>query len=160
MGLFDYTARPRFYALDADYRIEVDYVAANAATGIPAHVAPLDVVDYDGHEASNEDVFALASSLRGYDGDDIEDALDALLGYALELDAAERNVTAADVCDEEPVPFVPVDYDDERDPEAPDAWHMDDDSCDAFAAEFAELQRQSLTGRVLRALDRAAGGSR
>jgi len=160
MGLFDYTARPRFYALDADYRIEVDYVAANAATGIPAHVAPLDVVDYDGHEASNEDVFALASSLRGYDGDDIEDALDALLGYALELDAAERNVTAADVCDDEPVPFVPVDYDDERDPEAPTAWHMDDDSCDAFAAEFAELQRQSLTAKMLRSLDRAAGGSR
>ncbi len=102
MGTFNDTARPRFYALDADYRIEVDYVAANAATGIPAHVAPLDVVDYDGHEASNEDVFALASSLRGYDGDDV----------------------------------------------------------DAFAIELDALQRQSLTGRVLRALDRAAGGSR
>lgn len=159
---FDDTARPRFYALDADYRIEVDYVAANAATGIPAHVAPLDVVDYDGHEASNEDVFALASSLRGYDGDDIEDALDALLGYALDLDldATERNVTIAQGYDaDEPVPFVPVDND-ERDPEAPDAWRMDDDGVDAFAAEFAEFQRQSLTGRVLRALDRAAGGSR
>lgn len=161
MGLFDYTARPRFYALDADYRIEVDYVAADAITGVPAHVAPLDVVDYDGHEASNEDVFALASSLRGYNGDDIEDALDALLGYALDLDAAERNVTIAQAFDaDEPVPFVPVDNDEPRDPEAPDAWRMDDDSCDAFAAEFAEFQRQSLTGRVLRALDRAAGGSR
>lgn len=157
MGLFDYTARPRFYALDADYRIEVDYVAADDVTGIPAHVAPLDVVDYDGHEASNEDVFALASSLRGYDGDDIEDALDALLGYALELDAAERNATLADVCDDEPVPFVPVDYDDAHDPEAPDAWHMDDEGVDAFAAEFAEFQRQSITAKTLRAARRAAG---
>lgn len=157
MTIFNDSARPRFFALDADYRLEVDYVAANAATGIPAHVAPLDVVDYDGHEASNEDVFALASSLRGYDGDDIEDALDALLGYALELDAAERNATMADVCDDEPVPFVPVDYDDAHDPEAPDAWHMDDEGVDAFAAEFAEFQRQSITAKTLRAARRAAG---
>lgn len=160
MASYDYRARPRYYQLDADYRLEVDYVAADAVTGVPAHIAPLDVVDYDDAEVSAETLFELASELRGYDGDDIEDALDALLGYALDLDAAERNVTMADVCDSEPVPFVPVDYDDAHDPEAPDAWHMDDDSCDAFAAEFAELQRRSLTAKMLLSLDRAAGGSR
>lgn len=160
MGTYDYRARPRYYQLDADYRLEVDYVAADAITGVPAHIAPLDVVDYDDAEVSAETLFELALELRGYDGDDVEDALDALLGYALDLDAAERNVTIAQTFDaDEPVPFVPVDND-EHDPEAPDAWRMDDDSCDAFAAEFAEFQRKSLTGRVLRALDRAAGGSR
>jgi hypothetical protein len=158
MGTYDYRARPRYYQLDADYRLEVDYVAADAITGVPAHIAPLDVVDYDDDSADAETLFALALELRGYDGDDVEDALDALLGHALDLDAAERNVTIAQAFDaDEPVPFVPVDNDEPRDPEAPDPWRMDDDGVDAFAAEFAEYQR-SLTGRVVAAL--YGGGSR
>ena len=45
------------------------------------------------------------------------------------------------------------------DPEAPSVY-LDGDDVDAFAAELDALQRQSLTGRTLRELDRAAGGSR
>lgn len=45
------------------------------------------------------------------------------------------------------------------DPEAP-AVYLDGDDVDAFAVEFDALQRQSLTRRARRALDRAAGGAR
>jgi hypothetical protein len=88
----DDTARPRHYALDADYRIEVDYVRAEPASGTPAHIAALDVIDYEGQSIDDDDLFELASELTSYAGDCVEDALDALLGFALALDDAERSV--------------------------------------------------------------------
>jgi hypothetical protein len=86
------SARPRFYSLDPDYRIEVDYVRADPASGTPAHLAALDVIDYNGQSIDDDELFALASELTSYAGDCVEDALDALLGFALALDDAERNV--------------------------------------------------------------------
>lgn len=163
MGTIDYTARPRFYALDADYKIEVDYVAASGVR--PAHIAPLDVTDDTGESVDNDDLFTLARDLCEYDGDDVEDALEVLLGYALERDRAERNVALADEADvDEAIPFSLTDaasdaldelveWQPDEDPERPEPWRMDDEGVNAFA-------REGTTGRVLRALDRAAGGAR
>ena len=102
----------------------------------------------------------------------------------LAADAAARNLAQAeehDACSwvDAPIDYTVVDQPAEHDgidraPEdTSDLWescfgsdpearavYLDGDDVDAFAAEFDALQRQSLTGRVLRALDRAAGGSR
>jgi hypothetical protein len=148
--VFD-TARPRFFAIDADYRIEV----TRSHDGV---TAPLDVVDVDGESCDADDLLALARDLCSYEGEDVEEALDALLGYALELDAAERNVAIADECDidaaipytlapsEEPIAFALTDaasaaldelveWAPDEDPERPEPWRMDDDGVNAFAAQ-------------------------
>lgn len=165
------TARPRFYALDADYRIEVTRTAGE--------IAPIDVVDDTGESVDADDLLTLARDLCSYEGEDVEEALDALLGYALDLDAAERNVALADECDVDAALDELVDWEPDVDPERPEPWAMDDDSVNAFAAQSAQplwrgpcascgLRGTSMmgtscprcsrpTGRVLRSLDRAAG---
>lgn len=164
----DDSARPRFLPLTTTRRLEVDYLL-----DAPTVPVALTVVDRQGREVRNDgEVIALAWRVtKGRSRPrTVLAALRVLLTHAvrarsqrLAADAAARNLAQAEEHDafdvDEPVPFVPVDNDEPRDPEAPDAWRMDDDGVDAFAAEYAEYQR-SLTGRVPRALDRAAGGSR
>lgn len=149
------TARPRFYALDADYRIEV----TRSHDGV---IAPIDVIDVDGESCDADDLLALACDLCSYEGEDVEEALDVLLGYALELDAAERRVALADEHDvdaaipytlapsEEPIAYALTDAasaaldelvewtpdeSSDADPERPEPWRMDDDGVNAFAAQ-------------------------
>lgn len=169
MATINDSARPRYLPLTTTRRLEVDYLL-----DAPTEPVALTVVDRQGREIESDDVvIALAWRLtRGRRRPrTVVAALRALLSVAVQrqrarlaADAAARNLAQAEEHDaydvDEPVPFVPMDNDESRDPEAPDPWRMDDDSCDAFAAEFAEFQRQSLTGRTLRELDRAAGGSR
>lgn len=147
------TARPRFYALDADYRIEVTRTAGE--------IAPIDAVDDTGESVDADDLLTLARDLCEYGGEDVEEALDALLGYALDLDAAERCVALADEHDvdaaipfvldpsEEPIVFALTDaasvaldelveWTPDVDPERPEPWAMDDDSVNAFAAQSAQ----------------------
>jgi len=147
------TARPRFYALDADYRIEVTRTAGE--------IAPIDVVDDTGESVNADDLLTLARDLCEYGGEDIEETLDALLGYALDLDAAERCVALADEHDvdaaipfvldpsEEPIVFALTDaasvaldelveWTPDVDPERPEPWRMDDDGVNAFASQPAQ----------------------
>lgn len=175
MATFNDSARPRFYALDADYRIEVTRTAGE--------IAPIDVIDADGESCDADDLLALACDLCSYEGEDVEEALDALLGYALDLDAAERRVSLADDADldaaipytlgpsEWPIEFVLTDAANaaldelvewtpdespDADPERPEPWAMDDEHVDAFAAEH-DAHTNHVTRRLLRSLDRAAG---
>ena len=180
---FDDSARPRFLPLTATRRLEVDYLL-NAPT-VPV---ALTVVDRKGREIRNDgEVIALAWRLSHgrRQPRTLISALRVLLAVAvrryrasLDADRAARNLAQAeehDACSwvDEPIDYTVVDQpatDDGidrapedtsdlwescfgSDPEAPHVC-LDDDAINAFAIE------QSPTRRVLRALDRAAGGAR
>lgn len=180
---FDDSARPRFLPLTATRRLEVDYLL-NAPT-VPV---ALTVVDRKGREIRNDgEVIALAWRLSHgrRQPRTLISALRVLLAVAvrryrasLDADRAARNLAQAeehDACSwvDEPIDYTVVDQpatDDGidrapedtsdlwescfgSDPEAPHVC-LDDDAINAIAIE------QSPTRRVLRALDRAAGGAR
>ena len=180
---FDDSARPRFLPLTTTRRLEVDYLL-----DAPSTPTALTVVDRAGRELRNDgEVIALAWRLtRGRRRPrTVVSALRALLDVAVRCqrerqaaDAAARNLAQAeehDACSwvDEPIDYTVVDQPAEydgidrapedtsdlwescfgSDPEAPHVC-LDDDAINAFAIE------QSPTRRVLRALDRAAGGAR
>lgn len=179
---FDDSARPRFLPLTATRRLEVDYLL-NAPT-VPV---ALTVVDRKGREIRNDgEVIALAWRLSHgrRQPRTLISALRVLLAVAvrryrasLDADRAARNLAQAEEHDaawiDEPIEYTVVDQPAEydgidrapedtsdlwesffgSDPEAPHVC-LDDDAINAFAIE------QSPTRRVLRALDRAAGGAR
>lgn len=180
---FDDSARPRFLPLTTTRRLEVDYLL-NAPT-VPV---ALTVVDRKGREIRNDgEVIALAWRLSHgrRQPRTLLSALRVLLAVAvrryrarLDADRAARNLAQAEEHDaaswiDEPIDYTVVDQpatDDGidrapedtsdlwescfgSDPEAPHVC-LDDDAINAFATE------QSPTRRVLRALDRAAGGAR
>ena len=178
---FDDSARPRFLPLTTTRRLEVDYML-----DAPTVPVALTVVDRKGREVANDVVISLAWRLtRGSRRPrTVIGALNALLAVAvrrhrarLDADRAARNLAQAEEHDaaswiDEPIDYTVVDQPAEydgidrapedtsdlwescfgSDPEAPHVC-LDDDAINAFAIE------QSATRRVLRALDRAAGGA-
>ncbi len=171
------TARPRFLPLTPTRRLEVDYLL-----DAPTVPVALTVVDRNGREVSDDVVIALAWRMtRGQRRPRaLLSALRVLCDVAvarqrerLAAESAARNLAQAEEHDaswvDEPIPFEVVDPpapDDGTesallwescfgsDPEAPDVYRLTGDDVDEFAA------RESTTRRVLRALDRAAGGAR
>lgn len=189
MGTFNDTARPRYLPLCRSRRLEVDYsldaptvpVALTVVDGKGDEIESDDVVIAlawrltRGRRRPRTVVAAL------------EVLLDVAVARQREqraADAAARNLALAEEHDaaswvDAPIAYAvidqPAEYDGVdrapedtgdlwescfgSDPEAPSAY-LDGDDVDSFAAELDALQRQSLTGRTLRALDRAAGGAR
>lgn len=177
----DDSARPRFLPLTTTRRLEVDYLL-----DAPTVPVALTVVDRKGREVRNDgEVIALAWRLSHgrRQPRTLLSALRVLLAVAvrrhrasLDADRAARNLAQAEEHDaswiDEPIDYTVVDQpatDDGidrapedtsdlwescfgSDPEAPHVC-LDDDAINAFAIE------QSPTRRVLRALDRAAGGA-
>jgi len=183
------TARSRYLPLTATRRLEVDYLLDAPTVPVALTVVDRQgrEVRNDGEVIAlawrlshgRRQPRTLLSALRVL-------LAVAVRRYRASLDAdrAARNLAQAEEHDaaswiDEPIDYTVVDQpatDDgiDRAPEdTSDLWescfgsdpearavYLDGDDVDAFAAEFDALQRQSLTGRVLRALDRAAGGSR
>lgn len=183
MATIDDTARPRFLPLTTTRRLEVDYLLDD-----PTKPVALTVVDRSGREIRNDgEVIALAWRLSHgrRQPRTLRSALRVLLAVAvrrnrarLDADRAARNLAQAEERDaaawiDEPIDYTVVDQpatDDGidrapedtsdywescfgSDPEAPHVY-LDDAEVNGFARE------QTTTGRVLRALDRAAGGAR
>jgi len=179
---FDDSARPRFLPLTTTRRLEVDYLL-----DAPTVPVALTVVDRSGREIRNDgEVIALAWRLsRGRRRPrTLLSALRVLLDVAVRrqrerqaADAAARNLAQSEEHDaaawvDEPIDYAVCDQPAEHDgidrapedtsdlwescfgsdPEAPHVY-LDDESVNAFA-------REGTTRRVLRALDRAAGGAR
>lgn len=180
---FNDSARPRFLPLTPRYKIELDYVFADPANGVLVDtIAAKTVVDSRGVEVSDERLFALVFRLLRTRVRRVVPALKLLLSLALRREERRRRAEArraslahvemaegADVDRElagdvvyldAPVSYDVADAPASDDPERPEPWRMDDEHVDAFAMELDSLQRQSITGRLLRSLDRAAGGSR
>lgn len=182
MGTINDTARPRFLPLTATRRLEVDYLL-----DAPTVPVALTVVDRKGREIESDDVvIALAWRLsRGRRRPrTLLSALRVLLDVAVRrqrervaAEAALRNLAQAEEHDaaawvDEPIEYAVCDQPAEDDgidraPEdTSDLWetcfgadpearhvYLDDAEVNDFAHE------QTTTGRVLRALDRAAGGA-
>jgi hypothetical protein len=142
--------------LDGDYRLEVRSYRGRPAAGVVAVREGVDVVDASGETIEDGELFALAHDLCDYDGECVEGALDALLGYADELAEAERHVAEADAADAG-VELWETAF--AADPEAPDAGQLSEYDVDAFARSEA-VRLSTLTGRMIEAFEYAAGGSR
>jgi hypothetical protein len=189
MGTFNDSARPRYLPLSPRRRLEVDYLLDAPTVPVALTVVDHKgrEVRNDGEVIAlawrltrgRERPRTALAALRAL--------LGVALRRQRERVAAEcaaRNLAQAeehDACSwvDQPIEYAvcdqPAEYDGvDRAPEDtgdlwescfgndPEARHvyLDGDDVDAFAAELDALQRQSLTGRVLRDLDRAAGGSR
>ena len=180
--MIDDSARPRFLPLTTTRRLEVDYLL-----DAPTVPVALTVVDRRGREIESDDA-VIALAWRVTSGRErprtLIKALEVLLVVALRTwreqraaEAAARNLAQAEEHDaaawvDEPIEYTVVDQPAEHDgidrapedtsdlwescfgsdPEAPHVY-LDDESVNAFA-------RENSTRRVLRALDRAAGGAR
>lgn len=163
---FNDTARPRFLALSRGYRIELEYVLRDESVGqMRDEVAAKDVVASRGGSVSEATLLRLARSLTCLPVESEDDALRALLAYALEQDSAERHVeiaesddTAADLLDSELTTADLWESCFGGDPEAPEAWRMDDDGIDDYAAsESAARYAQHPTVMMLDAINRTNG---
>jgi len=142
--------------LDDNYTLEIRAYRGTPPQGVTPVREGVDVIDATGESVDNGELFALAHDLCDYDGECVEGALDALLGYADELAEAERHVAAADAADAG-VELWETAF--AADPEAPDAGQLSEYDVDAFARSEA-VRLSTLTGQLLVTLDFAAGGSR
>lgn len=188
MAQIDDRARPRYLPLTASRRLEVDY-PLDAPTR-PAALTVVDrrgrEIECDGEVIAL--AWRLTRGRRR--PRTVVSALKALLDVALRrerertaADRAARHVEQALEHDatrelDEPIPYVVVDEPSREDgidrapadsseqweawfaadPDAPIPYALTDEDVDALAAE--EAHRTSRTGRLLTALDRAAGGAR
>jgi hypothetical protein len=141
--------------LDGDYRLEVRSYRGRPAADVVAVREGVDVVDATGETIEDGELFALAHDLCDYDGECVEGALDALLGYADELAEAERHVAEADAADAG-VELWETAF--ASDPEAPVSQLSEYDVNEFARSEAVRLS--TLTGRMIAALNYAAGGSR
>jgi len=189
MATINDSARPRYLPLTTTRRLEVDYLLDAPTTPVALTVVDRKGREIESDDVvialawrlthGRRQPRTLLAALRVL--------LDVAVRRQREqraADAAARNLAQAEEHDaarwvDEPIAYTvadqPAEYDGVdrapedtsdlwescfgSDPEAP-AVYLDDDGVDAFAAEFDAFQRQSLTRRTLRALDRAAGGSR
>lgn len=111
----------------------------------PARWVVDDVLGADGQTLSDGEVLELARELTSFDGENLEDALEALLAFALD---DTRELVALDVDAPAPIELdtveLPIDFDvtptawDEllsADPEAPATYALTAEDVDAFEQE-------------------------
>lgn len=178
--MIDDTARPRFLPLTGRHRIELDYIFADPMNGVLVDtVAAKTVVNNEGDEIGDDELFRLVSRLLRTSVRRVVPALKLLLSFALKAEERRRraetrraslaHVEMAEGADvdrelsgecvylDAPVSYDVIDAPAIDDPERPEPWRMDDESIDAFQRQYR--RGPSTTRRVLRALDRAAGGA-